>query len=78
MPEEQVFEDATDEDIFSAVRKARTDQENMEINGAMIIRTIWLMIQSSHARKLPRLFQLYANISRTLMGHSRRSWKWVW
>jgi hypothetical protein len=33
MSEEQMFEDATDEDIFSAVQKARTDQENMEING---------------------------------------------
>ncbi|KAJ7910976.1 hypothetical protein B0H13DRAFT_1876158 [Mycena leptocephala] len=33
MPEEQVLEDATDEDIFEAVQKMRADQENKEING---------------------------------------------
>jgi hypothetical protein len=33
MPDEQVAEDATDEEIFKAVQQMRSDRENMEING---------------------------------------------
>ncbi|KAJ7715538.1 hypothetical protein B0H16DRAFT_1339710, partial [Mycena metata] len=33
MPEEQVPEDATDEEIFEAVMVMRADKENQEING---------------------------------------------
>ncbi|KAJ7825174.1 hypothetical protein B0H13DRAFT_1918758 [Mycena leptocephala] len=33
MPDEQVAEDATDEEIFKAVQQMRNDRENMEING---------------------------------------------
>ncbi|KAJ7923890.1 hypothetical protein B0H13DRAFT_1602206 [Mycena leptocephala] len=33
MPEEQVLEDATDEEILEAVQKMHTDRENQEING---------------------------------------------
>jgi hypothetical protein len=32
MPEEQVMEDSTDEEIFEAVQKMRDDRENMETN----------------------------------------------
>ncbi|KAJ7896653.1 hypothetical protein B0H14DRAFT_2333258 [Mycena olivaceomarginata] len=32
MPEEQVQEDATDEEIHEVVQKMRTDRENQEIN----------------------------------------------
>ncbi|KAJ7315526.1 hypothetical protein DFH08DRAFT_715544 [Mycena albidolilacea] len=33
MPEEQVQEDATDEEIHELVQKMRVDRENQEING---------------------------------------------
>ncbi|KAJ7235718.1 hypothetical protein B0H12DRAFT_1027271 [Mycena haematopus] len=33
MPEEQVLEDATDEEILEAVQKMHTNRENQEING---------------------------------------------
>ncbi|KAJ7863887.1 hypothetical protein B0H13DRAFT_1637960, partial [Mycena leptocephala] len=32
LPEEQVMEDSTDEEIFDAVQKMRDDRENMETN----------------------------------------------
>ncbi|KAJ7834940.1 hypothetical protein B0H13DRAFT_1652914 [Mycena leptocephala] len=34
MPEEQVVEDATDEEIFEAVQQMQSDREDMEINGS--------------------------------------------
>lgn len=33
MPNEQVAEDATDEQIFKTLQQMRSDRENMEING---------------------------------------------
>jgi hypothetical protein len=77
MPDEQVAEDATDEEIFKAVQQMRNDRENMEINGGDDSNGGSPQVPKPMRKRHCRVLQHFVGSSRTRMGCLHVNWSMV-